>query len=264
MKVVLLGTGTLAPTADRASTALAAVEDGRVLFVDFGRNALNRSVECGLDALAGEEFLITHVHPDHCCELVSLLFARNYLRSKSPPDSERARLRITGPSGIRNLLLDLWKAWSWLEPRYPFEVVEIEGGWTGRRAGFEVEAVEMEHGSTPALGYRVGGEGGSFAFTGDTGPGPHLRTLAAGMDLVVTECGAEAQAPAPGHLSPQDIAEWFSTADMARIPRVVLIHLASGSVAESVREKVGAGFAGEVVVGEDRMEIPVARGEDHG
>jgi hypothetical protein len=57
----------------------------------------------------------------------------------------RPPLRISGPPGTVELVRALIAAWKWLDPRYEFQLCELEDGWVGERAGFEVEAVYGLH-----------------------------------------------------------------------------------------------------------------------
>lgn len=252
MKLICLGTGTLVPQADRASTGLAVVEDERVLPIDLGRNVLNRMVECGLAPLEMEELLLTHVHPDHCCELVSLLFARNY----AVPEAKRRPLRLTGPPGVAVLLEDLSRAWRWLEPRFELRVEEVEGGWTGRRNGFEVEAVAMQHGDTEARGYVVRGSG-AVAFTGDTGPGPGLLRLASRCDLLVAECAAAAEPSSDVHLTAEVLAAAVARGGCGRL---VVTHLYPGTDREALLETLGRATNAEIRLAEDGMVVMIEPG----
>lgn len=252
MKLICLGTGTLVPQANRASTGLAVVEDERVLPIDLGRNVLNRMVECGLAPLEMEELLLTHVHPDHCCELVSLLFARNY----AVPEDQRRPLRLTGPPGVAALVEDLSRAWRWLEPRFPLRVEEVEDGWTGQRGGFEVEAVAMQHGDIEARGYLVQGSA-RVGFTGDTGPGEGLLRLASGCDLLVAECAAAQEPASEVHLSAEALARAVARAGCRRL---LVTHLYPGTDEAALRRILDRGTEAEVLLAEDGLVVPIQPG----
>lgn len=249
MRLLCLGTGTLVPEGDRASSGLAVVEGDRALPMDLGRNVLNRMVESGLEPLSMGELLLTHVHPDHCCDLVSLLFARNYA---TDPDA-RPPLRITGPEGVGELVERLGDAWRWLRPRFELRVEEVDGGWSGEREGFEVEAVSMQHGETAALGYRVG-RGRRVAFTGDTGPGPGLRSLASDCDLLVAECGAAGEIQSEVHLTVESLREAVVE---AACPRLLVTHLPPGTDREALRERLSGDGGVEVLLAEDGLAVEV-------
>lgn len=250
MRVVFLGTGTLYPEPEKASTGLAVFEDERALALDVGRNVLSRMVECGLDPLALDELLLSHVHPDHSCELVSLLFARNYAGG----ENEGRPLRITGPPGVAELVRRLGEAWRWVEPRFELAIEEVDGGWQGERAGFAVEAVRMQHGDVEARGFRVRGAAGSptLAFTGDTGPGPGLRSLAEDCDLLVAECAAAGERSSAVHLTPETLAD---AVVRAGTPRLAVTHLQPATEPTEVLRALRAATEAEVLLADDRLGV---------
>jgi ribonuclease BN (tRNA processing enzyme) len=255
MQVVFLGTGTLEPQADRASTSLVVRSGAQALWIDCGRNSLSRAVECGFDPLGAPELLLTHLHPDHSCELVSLLFARNYHRDERGAEVLGAPLRLTGPRGTAHAVDAMGEVWRWVRPRFPFEVEEIDGGWKGVRAGFEIEAFAVPHGEIPALGYRIGREGHEVAFTGDSGPGAALDRLAAGVDLLVAECGQRGEEPTERHLGPEDAAE---VARRAGCSALALTHLYPETDRSQALSRARSRFDRPTLLAEDGMILELS------
>lgn len=251
MDVITLGTGTLVPQVRRASTCVVVVEETHVLTLDLGRNALSRMVEHGIDPLALDEVLFTHLHPDHTCELVSLLFGLNY-----GVQAPRSRpLRLYGPAGLALLVERLGEAWEWLAPRYPLEVVEIGPGPVAGLP-FEVEAVRLSHGNAEDLGYRVHSPrtGRLMAFTGDTGSCPALLDLARGVDLLVSECAESDAAPTPYHLSPTPLAE---AARDAGVGHLAITHLYPSIDPGETLRAVCKVFQGRVSLARDGLRLSV-------
>jgi ribonuclease BN (tRNA processing enzyme) len=223
MRLVVLGAGTLVPQAHRASAGLAVLSWPHAVAVDLGRNVLSRMVENGVDPLRLSQVLLSHLHPDHSCELVSLLFARNYGVERP---SEHP-MRLVGPVGTRALVEALQRAWRWLEPRFDLRIDELEGRMGVELDGFAVQAIPVEHGSVPAYGYRIEAveEDPSpvVAFTGDTGYCPGLVDLARDVDALVAECSTSDARAVDGHLSPSSLGRALRE---ARARRVIVTHLA--------------------------------------
>ena len=246
MRVVILGSGTLDPRPGRASAGVAVEVEQRRLVLDLGRGVVQRMVEFGIDPLELDEVCLTHLHPDHCCDLVPLLFALNYAQ----PPRERV-LTLTGPPGTEAFLTHLQNAWRWLSPRYEREVLESEGS-SATRGGVRVETIPLEHGSVVNLGYRIESAGKSLAYTGDTGPCPALLSLARGVDILISECSfSDARAQAT-HMSPTALAE---AATAAGCGRLVITHLYPETDPADVERKVRRGFAGEIVLAHDGLEL---------
>jgi len=128
ISIVLLGTGGAIPTPTRAPSASWITLDDRSFLLDPGPGALSRLVKPphgpnSLDAVTA--VLLTHLHPDHCADLVPLLFALRLRISTS-----EAPLQIIGPRGLAGYLAKLHELYGeWTEPRLrPVIVIELEPG----------------------------------------------------------------------------------------------------------------------------------------
>ena len=98
----VLGAGGAVPTVTHSPAGHLVRIDGEPHFVDPGPGALVSLVKAeilpgGIDAI--ETVLLSHLHPDHCLDLVALLFALH-----SPIPSGTGPLRLFGPTGLENLL----------------------------------------------------------------------------------------------------------------------------------------------------------------
>lgn len=249
MRVVLLGTGTLVPEADRRATGLLVQVDEMVAPVDLGRGVLDRMVEAGIDPCAIGRFFFTHLHPDHSADLVSLLFALRHGREAGAP------VRFHGPPGLGSLIERIGEAWPSARPESPVEVHETGGGLLVD-GPLRVWAGPVHHGDRPALGYRIkdATTGRSMAFTGDSGPGPDLDRLVSGVDLLVAECG-DGLAPRRGrHL---DVDSFVDLARRSGAARVVVTHLDPRGDRPAVVAALREALAERLIVGEDLLELRV-------
>jgi len=197
MRLTVLGAGPSVPRPD-AGNAAYLLEHERAWLVDAGSGAVQKAAAAGVSApdLAG--VLLTHHHPDHCADIVPLLFSGHAGR--------RQQVEIVGGTGIAQLMAALDTAWGrWIRPPAGSSVVELpltggEMSWNGARLRW-APAVH----SAGALHLRVDTPDGSVAFSGDTGPSMALVELAAGVDMLVTECAA--RKPAKKHLHATDVVE---------------------------------------------------------
>ena len=64
MKLIVLGSGTLLPTAQRASAGFALLEGDDWFQLDLGRGVLQRMCQEGLDPLRLRHLFLSHIHPD--------------------------------------------------------------------------------------------------------------------------------------------------------------------------------------------------------
>jgi ribonuclease BN (tRNA processing enzyme) len=245
VRIHTLGTGTLHPVAGRASAGLALEVAGEILGFDIGRGVLNRYTEAGLDPLQLQYLHLSHLHPDHCCDLVPLLFALRY--APEPPRSKP--LHITAPEGLSNLLENLRRAWKWIEPEYPLHLREAEES-SFEEAGATITTCFLDHGKMANLGYRVEAEGKSLVYTGDTERGEGLLNLAKGVNILISECSftdAKAQA---NHMAPSRLGQ---IARAAEVEKLVITHLYPSTDASEVKREVAHHYDGEVVIAEDKM-----------
>lgn len=114
----------------------------------------------------------------------------------------------------------------WLHTdRYGVPITELPLDGPGRAAlpgGVILDTLPANH-SQGALHLRfTGADGFTVVFSGDTGPSANLAQLAAGVDVLVTECAVAEPDPWNSHLWPEAVAEVVAA---ARPRRVVLTHL---------------------------------------
>src|SRR5829696_151014 len=126
MRLVTLGTGTVALTAERVCAGHY-VEAGEVrLLLDCGSGITHRLAELRLPWRQITHVAITHFHTDHIADLATLVFAWKYgdLPGRSAP------LVLVAPQGIAGLIDRLAAAFGdWLrDPGFPMDVREIAPG----------------------------------------------------------------------------------------------------------------------------------------
>jgi len=227
IELTILGAGGALPTPNHSPAAYLVRVDGFPVVMDPGPGALVRLVKTGLCPGGVDDIdlvLVSHLHPDHTVDLISLLFALH-----SPLPASTAPFRLYGPGGLQKLLA----AWtdiygSWLEPRRrelvvtelaPGEGVDLPGG--GRAEAFAVDHAQ-DRLAEVCLGYRfVSATGGTAVYSGDTGPCTSLTEAARDADLLVVECSTPDELETPGHMTPRSVGELCAA---ARPRRVALTH----------------------------------------
>ena len=224
----ILGAGGAVPTESHTPAAYLVTVDDTPILMDPGPGALVRHVRSG-EAPNGVDdlglVLVTHLHPDHCADLMPLLFA---LHSVVPERTDP--LYLYGPVGLADYLDRLREIYgTWLEPRRrSLELIELEPGDSlplpggGRVESFAVRHPQDRLCSKP-LGYRfLDSAGHSAVFSGDTEACPGLEEAARNTDLLVVECSTPDELATPGHMTPQQVGDLCS---VSRPQCVVLTHL---------------------------------------
>ena len=219
MELVVIGSGTAAPTADRTAPAhWVASDDIRILF-DCGAGTLHRATGLGIPWPEVTHVALTHFHMDHWGELPALLFALRW--GIEPARSEP--LEIIGPPSLSARLTALTHALGdWvLDPGFPLTVTEITpGSLLTLREGVTLEAFKTPH-TEHSVAYAVRDKDAFLVYTGDTGPSTELAAWARGCDLMLAECSLPDDRVLDVHLTPSSAGELARTAGAQRL---VLTH----------------------------------------
>lgn len=273
MDVILLGTGSPLPSADRAGPATLVRTGGANLLVDCGRGVVMRLAGAGVPVPALTAVLLTHMHSDHICDLNDVITC-HWVMNPAP-----ATLRVYGPVGVKALVeatlamlafdtgyriahhADLGEA-----PRV--EAVELAPGDSFDLGDCRVSAHRTRHAPVfPTLGYRIEQGGAVAAVVGDTIPCPELDAMCQGADVYVqTVIRADLVRLVPSRRL-QDILDYHSTVEQAAqtarragVKTLMLTHyvppLLPGQE-DAWRALAAAHFDGEIVLGDDLTSVSV-------
>jgi ribonuclease BN (tRNA processing enzyme) len=219
MQLVVIGSGTVAPSRERTAPAHWVAAGQTRLLLDCGAGTLHRAESLGIPWYEVSHVILSHFHVDHWGELPALLFALRW--GIEPPRS--APLQIIGPGGLQSRLVMLGGALGqWvLDPGYPLTIVELKPEVPYQLAeGLELEAFETPH-TEHSVAYAVRGKEGHLVYTGDTGPSDALAAWASGCDLLLAECSLPDHRAIDIHLTPKLAGELGRA---ARAKKLVLTH----------------------------------------
>lgn len=219
MRIVLLGSGTSVPSPLRAPPGLVVEGRDRCQLVDPGPGACHRLALAGFSPPAIDDIVISHLHPDHVCDLVPFLFSL-----RNPRWGEEVRWpRIIAPLGFLDFYRELQVPYRrWLP--IPGEQIEILE-WQGARieAGkFFLTGHQVDHIDSSLAWRWVEDEGAVLVFSGDTGFCDGIVDAATDADLLLLECSAPLGSDVDGHLGPATGSEVIRRSGARR---VVLVHL---------------------------------------
>jgi hypothetical protein len=185
-------------------------------------------------------------------DVVPLLFAIKY-----GTEEERERpLTLYGPEPFEDFFSGITDVWGeWMLGNYLTKVRELPHACPSPLdlCGLCVSWAPVKH-RPESIAYRLEGENGAFVYTGDTEYAEFLVELAKDAHTLLIECSFPDEAPVPGHLTPGGVAR---IAREAGVERVVLTHIYPPADALDLRQEVGRGFEGEVLVAEDGLEFSV-------
>lgn len=267
--MVLLGTGTPVPDADRCGSGTAVVgADGWVL-IDCGRGVTQRVLEAGLDLRSLHAVLLTHHHSDHVSDLASVAIARWVAGGHEPltvvtPRGPCARYaeRCLGAFEDEAFYSQAGAA---APPRPSIDVRAFEPAASPavvfRWGGALVRAALVDHHPIEAaVGYRIEVEHRALAVSGDTAVCRGIAELAAGVDLLVHEAARSDRVSAQllaWNAGARSVGE---LAGELGLRRLVLTHLLPAPVTVDdetafIEEARSGGYEGDLVLARDLMVL---------
>ena len=273
MDIVLTGTGSPLPDADRAGPSTLIKAGDTHLLVDAGRGTVMRMAGGGsLPAFLGA-VLITHLHSDHVCALNDVI-TTHWVMSQG-----QATLAIYGPPGTAEFVERQLHALE-ADIGYRIEhhdvltegpkvaVTELAPGDSFEVGDIRVTTAATEHAPVrPTIGYRLEHDGSVAAIAGDTIPCDGVDELAAGADAYVqTVIRRDLVELVPNEMF-QDILDYHSgvieaaqTATRVGAKQLVLTHMVPAPTPDQYPEWIARAaehFDGEIVIGDDLTTVTI-------
>ncbi len=291
MEVVLLGTGSPLPNADRCGAGQVIIAgDDRVL-IDCGWGAARRLFAAGIFPMLVDTVCFTHMHSDHITDMPDFMIMRWVGGAQKP-------LTVYGPTGTKRMVDGFLDALA-DDIRFRFahhgdklsqdgiKVIVHEVPATPDRAhiaevgAMQIDSFEVDHFPVvPALGFRLDAGSASVVISGDTKKCDNLTRASQDADVLISEAmndnifkvmrqrildaGNTRQAAVM-----DDVPDYHATttdvAEMARdagVKKLVLSHLIppvpnEGPLADAFANGMSEIFKGEIVVGRDLMRFTV-------
>ena len=236
MKLTVVGCSGSMPGPSAPASAYLLEHDGFRLLIDCGSGAsgvLQNYLKFGdLHAV-----IISHLHADHCLDLVPLSTGRRY-----HPNAPFPTLPVYGPDGLQQRVcnaFDRWPADS-LEDVFAFGLIAMGAYEIGP---FRVDTALMAH-PVETYGMRFTAGERSITYSSDTGPCDALVELAQDTDLLLCEATNVDGEEAPGlHLTARQAGEH---AGRARARRLILTHLPPWADPMRALSQASGGYSGTI------------------
>jgi ribonuclease BN (tRNA processing enzyme) len=254
MKLIILGSGTSVPLAERASPSLAIFVEDQFLLMDIGPGTVRQLAVAGLNYEDIDFIGISHFHPDHTADLIHFLFATRY----PPVLSERKPFTILAPKGFNEFLVLLKKPYgTWLD--LPAGLMKVEELAVGNKDGrefdkFKLVSAPLNH--TPqSIGFRVeDNSGNTIVYSADTGYCEELVDLAKGAGLLILESSFPDEEGIAGHLTPSEAGD---VATRSGAKRLVLTHFYPECLATDIEAQCRKTYGGELILAADFKSLSV-------
>lgn len=250
MKLTILGSGTGVPSAIRGGPGYLVQTGDLHLVMDLGMGTLSKLDRIHVSLKQIGPILISHLHPDHTAELVSLMFALKNLGI-----GREETLQIFGCRGLARQVKQLQKIYgNWICPDgYTLDIHEMEKDEV-RLEDLRISAVPVQH-TDHSVGFRLTHSSGKvLAYSGDSDVCPGLVELIRGTDLAIVECSFPDEKKCPGHLTPAEVGK---TAQEAGAKRVVLTHFYPECEGVDLAAQCRCFYQGEVLVAKDLMALDI-------
>ena len=216
MQLTVLGCAGTFPGPSSPCSGYLVEQDGYRLVLDLGAGSLG-NLQRHCDLLDVDAIYITHLHADHCIDLVAYFYARRFHPRGMPP-----RLPVLGPAGTAHRIGSAFEEppVDGLDEVYDFQE---RGPGTVQLGPFTVTSTVVSH-PVECHGLRIEAGGKVLTYSGDTAVCPQLVELARDADLFLCEASwPSVPTPPEGiHLTGREAGQH---ATLARAKRLLLTHL---------------------------------------
>lgn len=218
MRLTVIGCSGSVPGPDSPASCYLVEAEGFRMLLDLGNGALGPlQRHCGVGEV--DAVLLSHLHPDHCMDLLPLYVARTYDNSGGYPV-----IPVYAPRGAGEHLARAYGKAERPGLSGCFDFREWTEG-SHEIGPFRVAVARVAH-PVPTFAMRVEHGGRALAYSGDTGPCQALVALSRGVDLAVFESsfeeGRDDGAPPDLHLTGGQAGQHAAKASAGRL---LLTHL---------------------------------------
>ena len=239
MQLTILGCSGTFPGPSGPCSSYLLEADGFRLLLDAGNGSLG-PLQARVGLLGVDAVLLSHLHGDHCLDLVAYSYARRY-----HPDAPLPRLPVFGPKDTRQRLCGAFEDWPEDGLCQVYDFHDLAPG-TRTIGPFSVGMDRVSH-PIEAYGFRISADDKSITYSGDTGSSENLDRLAVDADLFLCEASwHDSPRNPPGvHMSGREAGE---TAARAEARHLVLTHIVPWADPPALLQEAASVYAGPITL----------------
>lgn len=250
MELIILGSGTCAPSVRRAGPSACLISDGHKFLIDSASGTLRQLAKISIRPSDIDFLIYTHLHVDHTGEFAPFIFASKY----APDAVADYKVTILAAEGFQNFWQGLTSAWGEWVTMPKADLIEMPTAFPSsiQAPPFIIKTAPVNH-IPSSLAFRIeNSEGKAIVFSGDTDVSDSLISLAKGADILVIECSFPEGKKKAGHLTP---GEAGLMAREAGVKQVVLTHFYPECDEVDIAGPCRKIYKGPVHVAEDFMKL---------
>lgn len=246
LQFTVIGSSGTHPAYGRVCSSYLLDDGNHRLLLDAGNGSLSNLTQV-LDLTELDGVIISHLHPDHFVDLVSMAYALRF------HPSGPLTVPVWGPAGTREMLTRHLDADSRERFDENLRVLEVTPHSRITMAELEVELFPSNH-PAGAMSMRVAAGGAVVAYSGDSGGSEALVDCARDADLFVCDATWSVQdGPHPEglHLTGDGAGRYAARAGAKRL---LVTHVGPYADRVQVAAEAAAAFDGETLLADDLQE----------
>jgi ribonuclease BN (tRNA processing enzyme) len=243
MEIIVLGAGTAVPMSGLSPASILLRTSTDNALIDIGPGSLQKSALFGIDYRKLTTIFLTHLHPDHSLDLITLLQAREF----AIEHQACAKLDIFGCVGTQvwvNGFLGLYP--SFLSVKNEF-IIHEKGDNKWQWNGIDVSSMKTGH-TENSIAFRFDTPDKSIVVSGDASPSDKLVDFCLGCDLLVCECSFPSNWPTQDHLNADMVGD---LAQKSNTKHLVITHRYPPAFAVDLSSQIEKIYSGEISVASD-------------
>ncbi len=256
MKITILGTGTFYVTNERSAQSYLIETNNKKILIDCGPGTLKQLAKIGLKPDDIDYIFLSHFHADHTSDLFA--FQMNFrLKDFFSDEKDYKTPIIYGPKGIEEFTRKLSHVYqlpafdNYDRIKYvPYNNQEIIVD------NLRINTFGVSHNAfgvqADAFSIRIEENNKVFVYSGDTIKCEGVEKASENADIFICDASYSKGKGGAAHMDTLDIGE---IAEKSNVKKVILTHFYPNTNSVDLCAEVKEKFNGEVVRGEDLMEI---------